>query len=207
MKNLKKKIGISLAALAFFATVGFASKNAWAVKPNPLYIFGASEEENAVKKDPKVMKVIDTVKQIKGMLPSYETPDGKKINVYWDGGVKEKGVKKEYLDLKISKESENRAVAIRDYNYNNLDSNDEISYDTTHVFKTLLLPDYTTRKTVKFGELSSKTQEELVKEYNRIIEEAPEKLLKAYKEYQQKNNQQQIKEKEELEKNIINILK
>jgi len=187
-----KTIGVSLTTLACILAFG--------LKP-------AYAPPKEIKKDPDVVKVVDTLKQIEGMFPSYETPDGKKINVYWDGGAIENGKKREYLELNVSKNSQKGEVVIRDYNYDNLDSKDEISYETTHIFTTIPLPSITERKKMYFSELSSETQKELTKEYNKIIKEAPGKLLQAYKEYQQKTKQQQMKDKEDLEKNIMNILK
>ena len=93
-------------------------------------------------------------------------------------------------------------VAIKDYNLNHLDKQDEVIYCITDKHPDFKFCGYASY-TVKFGELPSEIQKEIKEEYNLRIKEAPEKLLKQYEQRQQRIKQQREKQKKEMENNIL----
>lgn len=185
MKNLKTKVGISLAALACFFTLSAAPVSAMMDPDGKVVNSG----------DHNVIKVVETVKKL---YPNwYKTQDKKRITLYaYD----------DLLKVEISDEfsKEENKVIIRDFNLDRLDDNDTVSLGKEvsyygHIFLK--------GKTAYFGELSEGLQVELRKLYNSIIEEAPGKLLEANKEYHQGAMQRMEKEKKEFETGILKIIK
>lgn len=193
MKNLKTKVGVSLVALAFFATVGFASKSA-----NTSIVWNTPDS-----RDPDVMKVVETIKQTEAR--GYETSNKRFVSFAYNKEPYE------YLELKIYKLDKDGAVihdnhvVIKDYNLDNLDSKDTVSYvkKSSHPF--IYWEDCP--EIIVFSKLSEKTQQEVKNEYNAIIKEAPKKLLKADEKKKQWRKQQEEREARELENKILNIIK
>ncbi len=206
MKNLKTKVGVSLAALAFFATIGLTSGSTFG-----LHSGLPAEEENITKKDPNVMKVVETLKKTR-FVNGYQTPEKTISFGYNDKSVLSKD-KSEFLELQIYRVNKKNDVAgkkiiIKDYDFDNLNDKDVVIHFRTVIRNYLEyewtedIPEY-----VKFSEFSSKAQQEIRKEYNRIIKEAPEKMLKADKEYKLSLEQREEQKKQSLENDILGIIR
>lgn len=202
MKNLKK-IGIPLTALAFFATAGFVSKNALAVKPNPLPLLSSG-------KDPDVMKLVETLKKVQH-VNGYGISN-KTITFYFKDKTMLSEDPSEFLESRIYKaDDKNNAVKkiiIKDYGFDNLNDKDEVIYFRT-VTRNYINYEWAedVPETIKFSEFSSKAQQEIRKEYNKIIKEAPEKMLKADKDYQRSLEQREERKKHELEDHVLSVIK
>lgn len=179
-----KTIGASVAALA--CVLAFGLKPAYA----PVF-----------KKDPNVVKVVDTIKQTEAC--GYETSNKRFVLFAYNKDY-------EYLELKIYKLDKDGAVihdshvVIKDYNLDNLDGKDTVSYVTksSHPFIYYDIPE-----TTVFSQLSDKTRQEVKNEYNTIIKEAPKELLKADEKKKQRRTQQEEQMASELENKILNIIK
>lgn len=180
-----KTIGASVAALA--CVLAFGLKPAYA----PVF-----------KKDPNVVKVVETIKQTEAC--GYETSNKRFVSFAYNQEPYE------YLALKIYKLDKNGAVihdshvVIKDYDLDNLDGKDIVSYITksSHPFIYYDIPE-----TTVFSQLSDKTQREVKNEYNTIIKEAPKELLKADEKKKQWCKQQEEQMVSELENKILNIIK
>lgn len=207
MKNLKTKVGVSLAALAFFATIGLTSGSTFGLHSG----LPPAEEENRSKKDPNVMKVVETLKKVK-YVNGYGISD-KTIIFYFKDRTILSNDPSEFLGSQIYKANDKKGAVckkliIKDYDFDNLNDKDEIIY-----FKTVTRNyiDYEWAEdipeTIKFSEFSSKAQQEIRKEYDKIIKEAPEKMLKADKNYKRSLEQQEERRKHELEDYVLSIIK
>lgn len=187
MKNLKTKIGIPLATLACFLTLGLTPVSAV-----------VDSEGNVIKKsnDPNVVKLVNTLKET-NMVLRYKRPDGKEViflntrDKYGDS----------YLELQIIGEpnlyGNSKMVIIKDYGFDNLGGFDKICFGTKY---------YGVISTLNFKDLSDEAKTEIRKEYNLRVKEAPEILLNQYEKIMEEKNLSEEMEKKQFEDNILDVL-
>jgi len=162
--------------------------------------------------DPRVVKLADTITELKKIKDEENNP-------FFDIGYKlDNGHKIEFnyifadnkysLYVQILKEGHpirKGDVAIIDYNLNNLDSRDRISY--VNSLDRVAAHTEISESAVRFRELSYETQEEFKKQYDSIIEEAPEKLWEAYADYKQEKIKKAELKKKEFEEELLDVFK
>lgn len=155
--------------------------------------------------NPNIKKLVETLLKYPE-CNDYTLPDGRTVKFEFYGS--QGSMYTAHFSVDITKEDktgyEFGTIRIQDSYLDGLGEDDLVGYRMENLCQISYDPKFEFRK---FTELSKETQEKLRKEYNKIIEEAPNNIIKKHKAKELQKIKENNEKKEMFEKNILDLLK